>query len=228
MLTPTNDFENVPLNTPLIPQTGIRTPVRMIVPRPGTVSRPLIVREEPIRLSDGNYTEVRYVTGEFAKQIMILIFIALIPFGLFFLAFLPLCMKCKWMKDIEHIDPTTGNTVGIYRRGVPDAPSVYTYYRHPEGVAGDTVTQQPIPQLIIFKDRPVKLPDGNTTIVRKRIGASNLACVCALYWIVFWSHLCYLGFFGLCMTCLMDIEHIHPITREVVGVYYRSSRRWFW
>ena len=53
MLTPTNDSENVPLNTPLIPQTGIRTPVRMMVPQPGTVSRPLIVREEPIRLSDG-------------------------------------------------------------------------------------------------------------------------------------------------------------------------------
>ena len=49
MLTPTNDSENAPL----IPQTGIRTPVRMMVPQPGTVSRPLIVREEPIRLSDG-------------------------------------------------------------------------------------------------------------------------------------------------------------------------------
>ena len=91
---------------------------------------------------------------------MLLIFVALIPFGLFFLAFLPLCMKCKWMKDIEHIDPATGNTVGIYRRGVRDAPSVYTYYRHPDGVTGETVTQQPIPLHIVFRDRPVKLPDG--------------------------------------------------------------------
>ena len=67
------------------------------------------------------------------------------------------------MKDIEHIDTETQNTVGLYRRCCPDAPGEYTFYRYPPGAEpgeDGTITQQPIPQQIIFRDRPVKLPDG--------------------------------------------------------------------
>lgn len=103
-------------------------------------------------------------------MIMILLFIALLPFGLFFLALLPLCMTCKKIQDVEHIDPATGNTVGVFRRGYPDAPSFYHFYRYPKGTEpgqsnNATITEQPIPQQIAFRDRPVLLPDGVSTFV---------------------------------------------------------------
>ena len=105
---------------------------------------------------------------------MTLLFVALLPFGLFFLALLPLCMTCKKIQDAEHIDPATGNTVGVFRRGYQDAPSFYHFYRYPKGAepgqsSNDTITEQPIPQQIAFRDRPVLLPDGVSTFIHPSI-----------------------------------------------------------
>ena len=127
------------------------------------------------------------------------------------------------MKDIEHIDPTTNNTVGAFYRGTYDAPQRIVFYREPDRPQIDeeernspqhtrsprrnvevryntqgsrtshqsrngtnrnhhlnarrspgvrfssrdngndddrVVLTQPIQQQIIFKDKPVELPDG--------------------------------------------------------------------
>ena len=70
---------------------------------------------------------------------MVILFFSLLPFGLCFLAFLPLCTKCKWAKDANHIDPVSNNLIGRFQRGTVDAPQMIKYHRYPPPVQRGTI-----------------------------------------------------------------------------------------
>ena len=106
-----------------------------------------------------SYTRVRYTNGMFAKMTIVLSFLGLIGYGpLAFLALIPICFSvgAKWMKDIEHVNPETGEIVGTYYRGFQDAPSVYSYH---QGSSSELTTEVQIE----FGSVPVLLPDGVST-----------------------------------------------------------------
>jgi hypothetical protein len=196
-----------------------------------------IVRESPIQLPDGRETEMVYKTGQYTKLVALVICISLIPFGLCLLAFLPFCAFCKWTKDVDHIDPSSGHSVGTFYRGQIDAPRELKFNRyvaitepssrnnnHRNGRNQQRQTAvQPIPQQIVFKDESVTLPDGYNTVLQKRIGYCNLLAafisVLLACWIFPLQPIITIACF--CMPCFKDVEHIHPKTLNIVGVYYR-------
>ncbi len=138
----------------------------------------------------------------------------MVPVGICVLPLLPfLCTKyTNWMKDAEHIDPISNNLIGVYKRGINDAPSIITFYREPEipnNVVEETeesfsdhrhhssprhpsskrhhssqghsnrryrqssrrnsdyavITNQPIKLHIVFREKPVLLPDGVSNFI---------------------------------------------------------------
>lgn len=77
------------------------------------------------------------------------------------------------------------------------------------------IVQQPTQQ---FKDFPVTLPDGNTTVLRYKAGLLTWIFAAA---ICFFTGLCCIAVIPFCIDSCKDVEHVNPATGEVVGVYKR-------
>ncbi|XP_019850185.1 PREDICTED: uncharacterized protein LOC109580979 isoform X2 [Amphimedon queenslandica] len=194
-----------------------------------TVVRPQLLRESP------NETTVQFKTGQYAKMVIVILFFSLLPFGLCFLAFLPLCTKCKWTKDAYHVDPVSNNIVGRFQRGTVDAPQMIRYHRYPPPIQREQpVSQQAvgqlraIPQLIVFGRKPANLPNIGSTITQKRIGYGNLLGAFIVLLVMFfvpfgWVLLPVLTLSCFCLPCLKDVEHLHPQTGDIMGVYYQCQ-----
>jgi hypothetical protein len=65
------------------------------------------------------------------------------------------------------------------------------------------------------------LPDGNVTIIRYKSGLLTfiVSAVICLFTLEF--GICFVGLIPFCIPALKDVEHIHPVTGQVVGVYER-------
>ena len=65
------------------------------------------------------------------------------------------------------------------------------------------------------------LPLQNVTVLRYRNGMLTWILVAVLCFFTLECGICCVGLIPLCINATKDVEHVHPVTGQVVGVYKR-------
>ena len=91
--------------------------VATVTTHPVVVQSP-VFRDHPVLITDSTgeqvLTVLSYRSGLATWVAVSIVFLFTLPFGLCFLAFIPLLMND--LKDVYHIHPTDKTVVGIYKR----------------------------------------------------------------------------------------------------------------
>ena len=86
-------------------------PIHVVVQTPAFRDYPVIITDSS---GEQVLTVISHRSGLLTWIAVSIVFVLTLPFGLCFLAFIPLLMKD--LKDVYHINPTDGTVVGIYKR----------------------------------------------------------------------------------------------------------------
>ena len=99
---------------------------------------------------------MRYRPGALAKDVAMVMCLALCPLCLCCLVLIPYHKKsCRWLKDVEHFDPSTGEKLGCYTHNYS-----HSVVRGKMQFTDTIKRRQPVTQTIVFRSKPVQLPDG--------------------------------------------------------------------